>query len=210
MADRVPAEFIGRARDLRRRLVAIEAVAEPAMHHALAPLQRRLQRHPVIRTDTLIDAIRAWHALPAFGRIRSSIDTSDRRRPVFAEVRVVGGKYRGIGWAQGDFEEAIAVVLIVAQVAGHNMVLTSTPVITASLHAVARRFERSRVTEEAAITELGQLALDNYARVAPEGGEFRLPVKDGAWLGHMIEGRLGEVVISLRTFLDTDAPAMAA
>jgi hypothetical protein len=91
------------------------------MHRALAPVQRRLQRHPIIRADTLVSATRAWIALPTFGRVRCSIDTSNRRRPIFYDVRVVAGRYRGLGWAPGAYEDALAVVLITASVQGHDM-----------------------------------------------------------------------------------------
>jgi hypothetical protein len=210
MPERVPAEFVGRARDLRRRLAATEVILEPAMHRALAPLQRRLQRHPIIRKETLIDAIRAWHALPAFGRIRSSIDTSNRRAPLFDDLRVCPGRYRDIGWAEGDFEDAVAVVLISASVVGRDMVIAAHPIVTASLHAIARKFERGRSAEAALLAELGELALCNFAAIADAGGDFSHAVAGGHWLGHVVEGKKGEVVVSLRTFLAADAPQRLA
>jgi hypothetical protein len=40
---------------------------------------------------------------------------------------------------------------------------------------------------------------------------FGFPVQDGAWLGHVVEGKKGEVVLSLCTFLlATDAPQRLA
>jgi hypothetical protein len=207
MADRVPSEFIGRARDLRRRLAASEASVEANMHRALAPIARRLERHPVVREGTLLDAARAWRSLPSFGRVRCSVDIANRRRPEFSDVRVRPGVYRGLQW-RGDYEPGLAVMLFVASVSGGDMLLAAWTVAVASLHAVARRYQRAPATDATVLAEIGELAL-RFPEIAPAGGEFMLPVPGGVWCGHVIESRDDQVIVVARTFLD-HAPAIAA
>jgi hypothetical protein len=64
-------------------------------------------------------------------------------------------------------------VLIRTVVAGRKMAITTSPIASISLHAVARRFQRSRrTTEETVLQELGRLALRRYPETADAGGEF--------------------------------------
>jgi hypothetical protein len=58
----VPAEFVGKAPALRQRLAKAEQRVEAEMHRVLAPLSRRLAKHPKLRRDDLIDARRGWLA----------------------------------------------------------------------------------------------------------------------------------------------------
>lgn len=78
----VPREFVGRARDLRRRLEEADMKIEPAVRRVMSPIVRRLDRHPALRRDTLIDAERHWRSIvPAFGRLAMEVDGEDLRAP---------------------------------------------------------------------------------------------------------------------------------
>jgi hypothetical protein len=62
----------------------------------LAPLSRRLAKHPVLRQDDLVDARRRWLAIDPIARLYDSvIDISDRRNPSFLDVRVWPSRYKG-------------------------------------------------------------------------------------------------------------------
>lgn len=156
----VPAQYLGLARDLRRRLASADAAIQPAMRRLLMPIQRRLERHPVVRKETLIDAAREWRALPAFGRVYCLVDTSDRRAPVFADLRIEPAEYRGLGWDRS--KPGLAVSLIEASVANTAMALCRTTITVVSLHCLARRFQRAmpgRGDEALILDEIGHLAL---------------------------------------------------
>jgi hypothetical protein len=209
MHERVPAEFMGRARDLRRRIAASEGSVEPAMHRLLAPIARRLQHNPTIRPGTLTDVQSAWRSLGGMGRVRCSTDITNRRRPEFSDVRIRPGIYRGLEW-HGDYEPGLAVMLITASVSGADLVLSAWTIAVASLHAIARRYQRgSGTTDAKVLEEIGQLAL-GFPTIAPDGGDFTFPVSGGLWCGHVVETRNNQVVLAARTFIDADAPALAA
>jgi hypothetical protein len=56
----VPAEYIGRARELRARLIAASDTCSAAIDAATARALRRHHRSPVPRLDDLVDLARAW------------------------------------------------------------------------------------------------------------------------------------------------------
>lgn len=113
---------------------------------------------------------------------------------------------------RGEAEPGLAVMLISASVVGSDMVIAATPVATVGLHCLARRFQRAsanRTDEATVLDEIGQLAL-RFPTIAPDGGEFAYQVPGGRWCGHVVESCDNHVVVVARTFLDADAPAMAA
>jgi hypothetical protein len=174
------------------------------MRRALMPIQRRLQRHPVVRRETLIDAERSWRGLPAFGRVHCTVDVRDRRAPTFDDVRIVAGEYRGIGWA--DVEPGLVVVLFCAGVVGTAMALRASTIATFGLHALARRYQRAprgQTVEPLILAEIGEVAL-RFPTIAPAGGDFIWPVQGGSWRGDVIESTAGEVCLTIRTFIDAD------
>jgi hypothetical protein len=212
MPDRVPSEFLGRARDLRRRLAACEATVEPAMHEALAQLQRRLKRYPdrPLRRELLIDAARDWRQLPPFSRVKCSIDIREARQPMFADVRLSPSAYKGLDWV-GDAEPGLAVMLIEAGIANGTMMLVATPVAIVLLHCLARRYQRApaRADDATIIVEIGKLTF-GYSQLAPGGGDFRFAVPGGEWRGHIVETKAGNVLLVARTFLDAGSSRLAA
>ena len=204
----VPVEFTGRARELRRRLAAADALAQPMMRRALVPIQKRLQRHPVVRRDTLVDVERQWRGLPAFGQIRCTVNVGDRRAPTFDCVRLAPAQYTGLDW-NGGIEAGVVAVLFCASVRGATMTLRAHTVAAVSLHCLARRFQRGpRCTDDDVIAEIGVLAL-KFPTLA-DSGEFEVAVETGCWIGHVIETADRQVVVSARTFLDADGDFRAA
>ena len=100
-------------------------------------------------------------------------------------------------------------MLFTATVSRSDMLLAAWTVAVASLHAIARRFQRAPGTDAQVLEEIGQLAL-RFPTIAPAGGDFVFAVSGGTWCGHVIESRTDQVIVVARTFLDADAPAMAA
>ena len=173
---RVPAESLGRARELMLRIAAAAEVAADAMDAVVAPLLARARRHPVPRTAALIGAARAWRTqVPTTGRV--SLDVSLGKRALrIEEVRFTVARYRAEGWADTEAGISIArVVLVVGEWCEFEF--RSTAIANFSLHALARRIERGWDGSDAAALVEG----------AEPGGEFAVPVPDGRWAGHVAE-----------------------
>jgi hypothetical protein len=201
--SRVPVEFIGRARDLRRRL-GDSALYRGAVDALVAPILARAKRHPVPRPETLVEAARAWRdRVPAAGRLTLDLRLA-RRSLTVHELRAVTGSLRMIDWGEdADLEPGIATCTIDFLARSHLVKLDTQILAIASLHALARRLQRGRDTADAAVMEeMRALAaassgpVDTEARVAGSGGE---------WVGdRRAVRRHGEVVriLCVRTFLD--------
>ena len=85
-APPVPAEYLGRARELRARLIAASDQCSAAIDAAAARALRRHHRSAVPRPDDLVDLARAWrHQLPASGRLDLSITLDRHARSLRAE-----------------------------------------------------------------------------------------------------------------------------
>ena len=200
---RPPAEYLGLARALRWRVAAVDGVITPVLDRALAPLQARLQRHPrrPLREASLIDAARVWRSTPAYGRIGQSIDISDPRNPAFRELRVSAVRFSCDLWDGGD-ADGLAISLIMARRVRGRMELDPRILGAASLHAIARRIERSRDRSDTAVFEdLAVLALRWPQMIDHGADEFVLAAGDeGRWAGRL--ARLdGNVAALAQTWL---------
>jgi hypothetical protein len=199
-------QYLGLARDLRRRVAASDAQMVPAMQSIVAPLQDRLSRHPVLRRPKLIDAERRWRALPV---LATRVDIANPRRPVFDALHGAPAAYRSPDWLDDVDEAGVAVMLTSAEVVGRRFVLDLRgPVLAISLHALGRRYERGFGGDDAIIAEITALAFQ-YRKIAERGGQFAWR----GWLGMVVELAGGEVCASVRTYwpdADADAPLRLA
>jgi hypothetical protein len=202
----VPREFIGRARDLLKRLGEADARIEPAVRAVMMPLLRRLDRRPVLRRDMLIDAERRWRNLvPAFGRLAMEVDGENLRSPCFIELRVVRGVSRRATWPDEGQEPGVLVGWHAVEFDERAMASWFVSLASVSLHALARRYQRGWDTSDTAIfAELAVLAHDFRQAVALP--RFAVAVPGGAWVGEPMNA--GEsMVLAVRTFYDADSGA---
>jgi hypothetical protein len=208
----VPSEFVGKARALCQRLAKAEQSVERDMHRVLAPLSRRLAKHPVLRQDDLVDARRRWLAIDPIARLYDSvIDISDRRNPSFLDLRVWPSRYKGMGWEEDGYEDGLAVMSLCAFAGGYSMVLNAMPLLVCGLHCLARRYQRSpsSMCDDATIlAEIGNLALQ-FPKMVDTAAEFAFPVAGGSWRGHVVESKDNHTVVVCRTFIDGAAAPLA-
>jgi hypothetical protein len=203
--NKVPVEFRGRARELRRRL-GESAEHRDAVDSLVAPIRARLERHPRKdpHPDILTTAARAWRErVPAAGRL--TLDVALRRKSLQVhELRAVTGRLRMEDWgADAAHEPGIAVCAIDFTARSHLVKLDTQILATASLHAIARRLQRGRDAADAAVME----EMRALAAAAPgeEDVEVQVPASGGAWVGDRRSVRRhGETVriLCVRTFLD--------
>jgi hypothetical protein len=177
---RVPIEHVGRARDLRRRLLAVDPLVEAGIRAVQRPLDRRLKNHPVLRRDGLQGAMRGWDNLPRFGRLASAVDIADIGNPHFVQLRCVPAMVHLDHWREP--QPGVAIVVLGVVVRDRRTVLVVRDQAAASLHSLARRYQRGRDTSDIAIlAELGEAALLHR----PQGDRFGIAVAEGSWLGHV-------------------------
>jgi len=188
--------YVGLARAFRGRIEAAVTVAIKIVRDTSQQLIARQRRHPVQRRDTLASIARAWRdKVPAFGRANQ-------------EIRLEG---KEADWDEDAREPGLSVVRITPAIAPHEkLALGMHMLCAASLHALARRYQRGRpTTDDAIIADLHALAAAHERlRGLPEGDGFAVDVASGQWLGNALDvrshysGRV-ERVPNVRTFVET-------
>ncbi len=111
---RIPAEFLGLARQLRERVQHADDAVNAELAHIVAPLQRRLARKPALRPDTAIDAARSWQRMTAGEQFRLAFDatTDDKQALVITEVRVNGIRLLDHQWNRPEWESGVGIVQV--------------------------------------------------------------------------------------------------
>jgi hypothetical protein len=196
--QRLPTEFLGRARAFRSAVAATDAVATRAIDRITEPLRARFQRHPVPRWDALREAARLWReTVPAAARLGLEIEV-ERKRLRIDELRVTAADFRLDGW--DEIERGVSIILLGLIVAPRQLSLGSPTLAYVSLHALGRRFQRGWATGDAAV--LADLSV--LAAAPPGDGEFSVQVAGGAWVGMAGPVRLDgreERTLVVRSFL---------
>ena len=206
---RVPAEFVGLARAFRGRIETADAIAIRLVQQTSRQLIERTRRHPVPRADMLAGVARAWRVnVPALGRASQQIRL-ERKSLSITEVRVCPQHYRQADWEADAREPGVSVVQITLAIAPHEtLALGLHTLCAASLHALARRYQRGQpVTDDAIVADLHVLAAA-HERLSglPAGSDFAVDVSSGQWLGNVLDIRshhsgITQRVPSARTFV---------
>lgn len=185
LPPRVPVEFVGLARQLRRRVVDEERRFVDEVERLVAPLRPRGRFTPVARQVVLEMLGLAWRRRSPLGRLRLVVNYA-RPRLDIVDLRLADA--RVYGWS-GDDEPALAVVLHHVGIAPPAPTRESVTMIAAlGLHALARRFQRGADRSDAAVlADLVELALRAPDAVAA-GGEFEVATPNGRWVGATIDG----------------------
>lgn len=178
----VPVEFVGKARALRNRLVAVDPIAVRAMSRArplvMAPASRGHLPPTAVRM-----AVAVWRdQVPPIGRLAFASDCGARRLRI-VEVRACGAGFRLSAWDDEAHEPGVAIRAYVLDIdlERRRSAFTAEPLASVGLHALARRFERGRRTTDAdVLDELVVIA----GFEAGAGDSFAIPVPTGRWVGH--------------------------
>ena len=209
-ATRVPIEYVGLARAFRARIADADAIAIKVFQQTSQQLMDRARRHPVPRADILSAVARAWRStVPAFGRLDQRITLKGKWLSI-SETRCIPQHYRQAEWEDDAREPGVSVVRIGMSIAPRReLALAMYTLCSASLHALARRYQRGQPTnDDAIIADLHALAAAHERlRVLPEGSGFTVDVASGRWLGNVLDIRshdsgVTQRVPSARTFVE--------
>jgi hypothetical protein len=188
--DRPPAEAVGKARDLRRRVGELDTRYLARVEETLAPLRARYERHPgrVPRETMLVDIARTWrNTLPARFRLAFTFEEPCKahhgriteRRLGTATLRVLDDpEWEGLE-PQVSINE-IAVTAVRGRVVKEARVLCGF-----SFHALARRYQRGpSALDDVVIADMALVA--NVA--VPDKGSvlIRTDTDGGGWRGVVI------------------------
>jgi hypothetical protein len=205
----VPREFLGQARDLRRRIESDAAAYFATLDKLIAPVAARLRKHPKrnLRSEMLTALVQGWMAMEAYG-FRIDINARLERTRAFIVERIsVAGKMRLLAW-DGDSEPGIGVTEIIASADGARFRLTSRMLCVFSLHSIARRYQRSLdCTDIDVLTDMDVAAQVDLTGLDPGGFKIVTNTQGGGWRGRSIhvenanESGGQQSILSIRTWV---------
>jgi hypothetical protein len=175
-------------------------VVRPAQDRLIASLEALAPRKG-FRTApkrTLAEVAARWRALPAETRLALKLKQHGEKLSL-AEVRVIPSRMKMETW---DGTELVLGLMLSQIDCGRELAISRRPLGDASLHAVARRFERGADRSDAAVlSDLWALA-EAFPERALVGGDFRVPAGEGFWVGERVEYH-GGPHLAARTFVAT-------
>ena len=206
----VPAEFIGRARAFRARIGAEDAEVGQTIQRIVAPLIARRRHKQTFRPEHLIVAERQFRLqVPAAARLTLKIER-DRHGLRIEEFRAAAGEFRFCSWNSDAVDADVGVVRVVLDAtAWQPLSFSGTIVVSVSLHALARRYQRGfDTTDDAILAELRDMAL-RHAGIVEAWGDFSIACDGGSWVGEVAKVEIGEgsaPMLAVRTFTQAGAP----
>jgi hypothetical protein len=194
---RVPAQFVGLARDLRNRILKSSARTDAIAEALISPLRRKPGFTPMPRHRLLASIPRKWRQMADLGRL-NLIAEFERGVLRISELRVVadGVTISDEGWAED--EPGLAVALYDLIISPPRFSERMRPIAVLGLHALARRYQRSLDrTDAGVLANIRPLANGGLAAIKTPG-EFSIQAPGGGrWVSSV---QPGDKILLIRTF----------
>jgi hypothetical protein len=143
--------------------------------------------------------------MPGLGLLDSSTDLDLRKRTLrICQLRVCPSDFRAAAW---NVDEAgLSVLGLQLDIGPHRFNFAMPSLVTVSLHALARRYQRGLdISDEAIFADLHALARSHPAIAKREAGDsFEVEAGGGCWRGHVTDAETNagmDRILSARTFL---------
>jgi hypothetical protein len=197
--NRVPPEFMARARGLRTLIERSTDEFETLVDRVLRPLQPRPGWPEPGRGNWYKGLVARYRAIKSPCRLDLSTTIEPDGSLTMLETTAVASRI-----ARPDWESDEPAISVEARAVGsHPFRVERSLLADVGLHALARRYQRGWAIDDGSVlldlTPLGY----RWASTVKAGGEFRIdaPQGDGEWLGTVteVEGRLLPVLM-VRTF----------
>lgn len=190
-SDKIPAEFIGKARAFRDRVAAGERqflVVRDAIWGALAARQRR---KPTFRLPECRDLFRQWQAVKAFGQMQRSAASMDfaKKRVEIIDTRLTNVLSQLDIWDKDAREAGLGLSLIQTVADSEGIRQTLHIVASFNLHALARYWQRAfRPSDEALVAAIWGVVPQVMPILRGEQNEFAIPwpPSGGHWFGQIV------------------------
>ena len=186
-------EFIGLARQFRSTVKLVDIEMEAALATITQPLIARLKRKPTLRAETLPVIAQEYRTLiPARFRIGRVEGTRHRTEFAIVERRLCASWLRDDAWDDAEVREpGLTICRFVLTMHKGRLRQRWVPLVAVSLHAMARRVERS--------VDRSHASLERDLTVLADAGEDgdRVNTPGGFWLGSVIDAN-GDGGIKLR------------
>jgi hypothetical protein len=202
-SERVPVEFVGLARSLRNRITQSDLAIGPAMDRIAAYGNEIMSRRHSFRPEHLSHLERQWRTtIPALGRLGFATERR-KGRLVVADVRLFASSFRRLSWRDDAYEDALSLFISSGRFGPDQVSIKHLPIAAISLHAIARRYQRSfDSSDEAVFRDLSEIALHVGDLLGL--AIFRQPAGDGGWHGSTVQSSYNNCeqrILSVRTFI---------
>jgi hypothetical protein len=184
--DRIPRLYTGRARDLLHQVRDASEQFKLALDAIWFPLKHRFETHHKVRLEMLDAAQRNWRStVPSFGRLGDTRIERKNYSLSIAEFRLMTGDLNFDHWTNEAREPSIAIELVSIIVSRKQCKLDFETVAILSLHALARRYERSvyRETDDV-LSDLTPIVKASDALLRHRS--FSIDVDHGCWCGETV------------------------
>lgn len=200
----VPAEFAGHARVFRNRILANDDRVGPAIGAITAYARDVLRRRHTYRPEHFKHLERAWRlTIPDMGRLAYAAKQG-RDSLTIADTRICSSTFHKAAWMSDFGEHSLTLIIYSGRFTSGHIDIESVPLSTVSLHALARRFQRSFDSSDQAV--LRDLSLiSRNANDLLNTSSFRQPAGDGAWHGETVTvatcEKPAQRILATRTFI---------
>jgi hypothetical protein len=199
---RVPAEFVGLARQFRRSVLGTDLVVDKALVLIAGQLGYLTGRRRGFRPGYVPDLGATWSRLVLAGLSFEREVKRDRGGVMVSELRITGSRWRNTSWhvRADDWEDGVSLTVLAVSTFSGKVDVVIRPLAAVSLHALARRYERGAGRADADILR------DLHAIADWPDGADRIAVGHGFWRGASVRAvddnqRQAIDMLAVRTFL---------
>jgi hypothetical protein len=200
----VPPEFAGQARAFRNRILADDDRVAPAIGAITTYARDVLRRRHTYRPEHFKHLERAWRlTIPNTGRLAYATECGKNTLTI-ADTRICSSTFHKGVWKNDFGEHSLTLIIYSGRFTSGHIDIESVPVSAVSLHALARRFQRSfDSSDQAVLRDLSLLGVN--AKDLLNASPFRQPAGDGAWHGETVTVSTNEKrvqrILATRTFI---------
>jgi hypothetical protein len=201
MSDKVPAEFVGKARVFRSRMIAATTGVGMQMN-AISQYSFGLykRRNTAPRPEHLVAIEQQWRSIPPAGCLRLTV-RRDKRSMSIEDTRIAATTSKNTQWGDAS-EKSICIVESSLALMKRHAETTATTLAAVSLHALGRWYQRAFSTNDIAMMLDLALVVKAVSTLDPNVIDVDLPSENGgSWRGAIVETLNGKNVINIRTFV---------
>jgi hypothetical protein len=201
MSDRVPAEFVGKARVFRSSIIAATTGVGSQMR-AISQFSFGLykRRNTAPRPEHLVAIEQQWRSIPPAGCLRLTV-RRDKRSMSIEDTRITATTSKNVEWGDGS-EKSICLVESSLALTKRHAETTATTLAAVSLHALGRWYQRAFTTNDIAMLRDLALVVKAVPALDPSATDVEVPSGNGgSWRGAIVETLNGKPVFNIRTFV---------